>query len=88
MTRATMSRANSYAKATLEHQDCWEQQAFLFACLSLMNGWAKFAEEFWSPKPSGKQPVVVAAHDDDAAGDGDGPMAAGLDWGAVPLVAF
>ena len=56
-----MSRANSYSRSSTEHENVWEKQSFLLVALSLMNGWTRYAEEFWSPVRRAGAPDAAAA---------------------------
>ena len=58
MSRASPARAGSYIKASSEHEDCWEKEAFVLCSLCIFNGWARYADEFWSPAPSKHVPVA------------------------------
>ena len=47
--KASMSRFNSWTHAFHHLDDNWHSFAFLLVVTSLLNGWSKFADEFWAP---------------------------------------
>lgn len=47
--KASLSRFNSWSAAFDFIDQFWSSQAFLLVCASLMNGWSRYADEFWAP---------------------------------------
>ena len=48
--KGSLARFNAWWKAFDYLEPDKSAEAFILVCCSLMNGWSKFADEFWSPR--------------------------------------